>query len=245
MRFQWTVQAIQTLSLRHQPTRFLSDPIQMSNQGLVEVADYGAMLASPAALGSGQGSGDINSNFAALAAYQGAFTKNTRAFKGMKNLGPSSSGLVGTRGFINTGGNCADSKSGKSVPRYDYFNGATTGGLLGGLTKDVSTMMDGLLSMTSGIGGPAEPKCTAPQLSVISKDGIASSAAYHIPNARLCQLDPSVFIQPQARRKICDAEGFSNRIPDDFLSRAYIGGIGLLIVYIGVKLVSRKRSRRA
>jgi hypothetical protein len=205
--------------------------------GIAHVADYTSMIATPEELGGGGAGNKITKNFAALGAFQGAFNGNTRAFKGMTSTDPS--GLVGTRGFVSVGGLCKDVATSESVPRYDYFNAATNGGLIGGFSKDVSTITDAVSSMTKGISGPAEPPCSNPLLSVIGQDGIADSAAYHVPNARLCSLDANVFIDQAARKKICAQEGFSNKILSDPLAKAYIGGVSLLGLYVVMCIIAK------
>ena len=212
--------------------------------GIVQVADYKAMIATPEELGSGPGASKIDANFEALGAYKGAFTSNTRAFRGMNSTDPDRSGLVGTRGYVATGGNCSDAVTGESVPRYDYFNAATTGGLLGGLPKDMTTMMTAIAGMTSGIGGPAEPPCSSVPLSVIGENGVERSFNHHVPNSRLCQLDPSVFMNPNDRVRICNQQGFTCRIPNDPLVKAYLGGFSLLLVYLGMQMASKRMSKR-
>ena len=212
--------------------------------GIVKIADYKAMIVPPEELGSGPGASKIDANFEALGAYTGAFVSNTRAFRGMKDTGPDSSGLVGTRGYVSTGGNCSDATSGASVPRYDYFDAATTGGLLGGLPQDMTTMVTAIAGMTSGIGGPAEPPCSSVPLSVIGENGIETSVSNHVPNSRLCQLDPSVFMNPADRASICNLQGFTCRIPNDPLVKAYLGGFSLLLVYLGMQMASKTMSKR-
>tara|TARA_Y100000389_G_scaffold205108_1_gene263301 strand:+ start:25471 stop:26097 length:627 start_codon:yes stop_codon:yes gene_type:complete len=206
--------------------------------GIVQVADYTAMIATPAELGAGSSGSKITKNFSALGAFQGAFSGNTKAFKGMTSK--NTSGLVGTRGFISVGGLCKDAATNESVPRYDYFNAATNGGLIGGFTNDINTMTSAVSSMTKGISGPAEPICSNPLLSVIRQDGIADSAAYHVPNTRLCSLDTSVFINPLDRQKICAAEGFMSKTLSDPLSKAYIGGVSILGLYIVMCVMSKE-----
>ena len=213
--------------------------------GLVQIADYKEMLVDPKELGSGPGASKINANFEALGAYQKAFTGNTKAFRGMKDMGPDSSGLVGTRGYVATGGSCQDAKSGELVARYDYFNSASAGGLLGGLPKDMSTLMASLSDMTAAIGGAATPKCSSVPLSVIDQNGRETSASNHIPNTRLCQLDKSVFMNPEDQTRICKAQGFSCKIPNDPLVKAYLGGISILIVYLAMQMTFKRRSRHA
>lgn len=205
--------------------------------GIVHVADYTSMIVTPAELEAGPNGDKITKNFAALGAFQGAFSGNTRAFKGMTST--NTSGLVGTRGFVSVGGLCKDVATSESVPRYDYINSATNGGLIGGFSKDISTITDAVSSMTKGISGPAEPPCSNPLLSVIGQDGIADSAAYHVPTARLCSLDESVFIDQAARQRICAQEGFSNKILSDPLAKAYIGGISLLGLYIVMCIIAK------
>lgn len=223
--------------------QFLSDTISMA--GIVQIADYKQMLVDPKELGSGPGASKINANFEALGAYQKAFTGNTKAFRGMKDMGPDSSGLVGTRGYVATGGSCKDAKSGELVTRYDYFNSADEGGLLGGLPKDMSTLMSSLADMTAAIGGSATPLCSSVPLSVIDQNGRETSASNHIPNARLCQLDKSVFMNPEDKSRICNAQGFSCKIPNDPLVKAYLGGISILLLYLGMQMASKRKSTRA
>jgi hypothetical protein len=205
--------------------------------GIVQVADYTSMIATPTELDAGPNGDKITKNFAALGAFQGAFSGNTRAFKGMTST--NRSGLVGSRGFISVGALCKDVATGESVPRYDYFNAATNGGLIGGFSKDVSTITDAVSSMTKGISGPAEPPCSNPLLSVLGEDGIAGSAAYHVANTRLCSLDESVFINQADRQNICAQEGFSNKILSDPLAKAYIGGISILGLYIVMCIIAK------
>ena len=208
--------------------------------GLYREADYRAMIVSPEEQGAGPGSDRITKNFEVLGSYTNAFTRNTAAFRGMRDMGAGSSGLVGTSGFIQTDSTCSDASSGASVPRYDYFSSASSGGLIGGLTKDQTALQNAVFNIMSGITGPAEPTCSQVQLVSVGADGIKTSAAHHVPNARLCQLDASVFVNPADKARICQ-EGFGGTMPDDNLAKAYLWGLGLLGFYLVVQVMTKSR----
>ena len=206
-------------------------------QGLAVTPDYRNLVRDPANMGLGPGSGKINANFAGLGAYMKAFTGTTNAFKNA-----SRSSLVGSRGYVDVGGLCKDVASGESVARYDYFNSATTGGMLGGMTKDATTMAGAVTAMMGGFGGPAEPECESVALSTIGSDGIERYNAQHVPVSRLCKLDPGVFQDASVRQRICSKSGFTTQMPDDPLAKAYLGGVSILGLYILMALLSERKA---
>ena len=221
----------------------------MQQPGIATIPNYGDLIkptsemAMPSGRRMGPNSGDIDADFWGLGAYTGAFGMTTAAFR---SAGIPGGSVVGARGFVDTGTTCEDVNNPSADPaptRYDFFNSATQGGLMGGIGSDMVTMANAMGAIMGGFGGPALRPCASVAMHTIAADGTSSIVAKHVAIDRICSLSNNLFADPSVKTSLCSkSEAFSPQMPDDPLIKAYIGGISLLGLYILLSMLSKAKA---
>jgi len=219
----------------------------MQQQGIAEIPNYGDLIKPTSEMVNeatgermGPNSGDIDADFWGLGAYTGGFAATTGAFRAADIPGGS---VIGARGFVDTGSICKDVTTGEEHTRYDFFNSATKGGLMGGIGTDMVTMANAMGAMMGGFGGPSLKPCAEVAMHTIASDGTSAIVANHIAVDRICTLSNDLFAHPSVKASLCtNSETFTTQMPDDPLIKAYMGGITLLGLYILLSMLSKAKA---
>lgn len=176
---------------------------------------------------------------------------------------------LGNKFFLPTGATCEDEETGDDVERSIYINNVPTGtfslnvdndmGGGGGMKGLVPGILEKLVSMNpmnifQAFVSGTDPKCRHVVLETIDKNNILSSEGAYITNTDINKMDACWFPNVNGVRKnpitekTCSVrEPFTEEkksiadMPDDTLVKIYYTSIGLLLLYMFTRILTKKK----
>lgn len=176
---------------------------------------------------------------------------------------------LGNKFFFRTGASCKDKSSGKTVQRYIYINNVPDGSMpfiTSGMGMKF-TSFKGLVPGTMGnierispteilqsFASPANPECQAVTLETIDVHNKKGKETNFITTVDIQNMSPCWFSNKKnpVTGKKCK-EGFStinemetelnmsSKMPDDIIIKMYLSSVGLLGMYLIIKLLQNRR----
>ena len=168
---------------------------------------------------------------------------------------------LGDKFFLRTFATCTDKTSGEVVDRYIYINNVPDGsipfissgmnmnfsefeGLVPGTMSNLSAM-NPLLLFQAFMSG-SQPECQEIKLETIDVNNNRSSETRHVTTTDIQNMNPCWYSNkknPISGQKC--KESFSNykkrdKMPDDLLIQLYYGSLGLLGLYLLMRMVTKK-----
>ena len=174
---------------------------------------------------------------------------------------------LGNKFFLRTGASCKDKSSGKSVQRYIYINNVPDGSMPF-ITSGMGikfTSFKGLVPGTMGnierispseilqsFSSPSNPECQAVTLETIDVNNKKGTETNFITTVDIQNMPPCWFSNKKnpVTDKKCK-EGFSNidetdlnmssKMHDDIIIKMYLSTLGILGMYLIIKLIQNRR----
>lgn len=177
-----------------------------------------------------------------------------------------SSGPLGNKFFLNTGGKCKDKVSGNSVDRYIYINNVPTGNIpfvsdLGiGNFKDMRGLIPGAMTNLNALNPfkimgsfftGTNPECQEITMETIDADNNKGTESKYVATADIKQLDPCIFDDKKnpVSDKSC-SETFTSydpqerkeyKLPKDPVVHLYFASVGALFLFILYRYLEKKK----
>ena len=204
--------------------------------------DYAGAIMTPTEAGMTSAGSHLTSNLTKLGVYftsgfvDGDATVIKRKYRN----------ALGDRYFVSTGAMCNDLDSGEKVSRSTYLDFIPTGkkmsttGLLPGIADDVVDITFFAKQTAMAPFQEAYPDCKEVTVETNNK-GVSRYESAFLAVADLCRIAPGLFESGSRPAGICK-EGFDGKMPSDPMSKVYLSAVSLLLLYIAMKLVVKKRA---
>lgn len=214
---------------------------------------YYKYINSPSDMGMGPGGDKIATNIGGLLAYTNVLV--TGDGKASTTGNP-----LGNKFFMKTGAQCKDIDTGETVTRSLYINNVPDGtiplisnmtgesfstfkGLVPGILSDMTELNPLKIFQAFMLGD--KPDCKQQTMEVISTNNVSSTDTQYVAIADIQSMNPCWF--KNKKNPITNAtckEAFSKiekgKMPQDIVIQMYYSSLGLLGLYILMKLVTMK-----
>jgi hypothetical protein len=217
---------------------------------------YYKFIKNPGELGMGSDGGKIATNIGGIISYVELLAAGKSK--------ASTAGILGDKYFMKTGATCKDVDTGESVTRSLYINNVPDGSIpfissmtgtdfkdFRGLVPGVITDMGNLnpLGIFQAFMLGSNPDCKSITMPTRDSNNIDSTEAAFVTTADIQNMNACWF--PDGKNPISGqkcSESFSNynkmdkrdKMPDDFLIQLYYGSLGLLGLYLLMRIVTKK-----
>lgn len=215
---------------------------------------YYKYIKSPSDMGMGADGDKIATNIGGLIAY-------TELLVAGGGNASTTGNPLGNKYFIQTGAQCKDVATGEAVTRSLYINNVPDGtiplissmtgesfsafkGLVPGVLSDMEDLNPLQIFQAFMLG--SEPDCQQQTMEVIDTNNVSSTDTQYIATADLQNMNPCWFTD--GKNPITNApctEAFSKiekkgKMPSDILVQLYYSSLGLLGLYLLMKIVTVK-----
>ena len=217
---------------------------------------YYKFIKNPGELGMGADGGKIATNIGGIISYVELLAA------GKSNA--STAGILGDKYFMKTGATCKDVDTGESVTRSLYINNVPDGSIpfISSMTgtdfKDFRGLVPGVITDMGNLNPlgifqdfmlGSNPDCQSITMPTRDSNNIESTEAAFVATADIQNMNACWFTDgknPITGQKC--SESFSNynkmdkkgKMPDDFLIQLYYGSLGLLGLYLLMRIVTKK-----
>lgn len=242
--------------------KVLGDVNQMQEDLLGPNYDYWKQVNTPAEIGMSS-----DGNFSALAKDVGGLIAYVEMLVTGKGAASKTGRPLGDKFFLETGAKCKEKGTGRKAKRYIYINNVPTGsipfissglgenfadfrGIIPGLMENVTRINP--LEMFQSFMMPSEPECQAITLETINSNNDVSSETHHVATLDIKNMSPCNFsdrTNPVTGKRCVEA--MTNKhddvdkskfaLPDDLIAKAYMAGVGGLLLYLLYRLTARKK----
>lgn len=214
---------------------------------------YYKYINSPSEMGMGAGGDKIATNIGGLLAYTNLLVTG-------KGKASTTGNPLGNKFFMKTGAQCKDVDTGELVTRSLYINNVPDGtiplmssmtgasfstfkGLVPGILSDMNELNPLKIFQAFMLGN--EPECKQQTMEVINTNNVSSKDTQYIALADIKSMNPCWF--DNRKNPITNAtckEAFSKiekgKMPQDIVIQIYYSSLGLIGLYILMKLVTMK-----
>ncbi len=239
----------------------LNDLDKLQEEVLGPDYNYFKFIKSPADLNMSVDGGAIASNFGHLLAYGELLATGD-------SPASTTGGPLGDKFFMRTGAKCKDVDSGKQVTRSIYINNVPDGSIpfissmMGENFKEFRGLIPGVMSDIGDINPLAifqafmmgsNPDCKSIEMPTIDSNNVKSSdtqflAVSDISNMNACWFPDGKNPQTgqvcretfQGGRTTTQKKKKTANMPDDLLIQLFYGSLGLLGLYILMRIVTKK-----
>jgi hypothetical protein len=238
----------------------LDDPTKLEEKLLGPDYSYYSQIKSPGDIGMSSKGSHLTKDINGLIAYVDLLV--TGGGKASRVNGP-----LGDKFFLQTGAKCKDTQTGNEVTRAVYINNVPDGSIpfisagMGG--TDFTTfegLVPGVLSNLSAINpmqifqafmAGTTPDCQALEMETIDVNNTVSTETAFVTTTDINSMNPCWFTDkknPVTKAKC--SEAFSmlsesdvdySEMPDDLLVKIYYSSLGLLGLYILLKMFEKKK----
>jgi len=211
---------------------------------------YYKYINSPSDMGMSSSGDKIATNIGGLLAYTNVLVTG-------KGKASTTGNPLGNKFFIKTGAKCKDTATGEPVTRSLYINNVPDGtiplisnmsgqsfstfkGLVPGILSDMNELNPLKIFQAFMLGN--EPDCKQQTMEVVSTNNVSSKDTQYLAVADIQNMNPCWFLNrknPITNRRC--KEAFSKiekgKMPSDMVIQIYYSSLGLLGLYILMKLV--------
>ena len=242
-------------------TRVLGDVDKLQEDLLGPNYDYWKQVNTPADIGMSS-----DGNLSTLATDVGGLIAYVEMLVTGSGKASKTGKPLGDKFFLETGGKCKVKGTDRTAKRYIYINNVPTGsipfissglgvdfaefrGLIPGLMENVTRINP--LEIFQSFMMPSEPNCQAITMETINSNNDVSTETQHVATLDIKSMNACQF--PDRRNPITGqvcSEAMTNKepaasssfaIPDDIVAKAYMVGVGSLILYLIYRLHARKK----
>jgi hypothetical protein len=210
---------------------------------------YYKFIKNPSELGMGADGGKIATNIGGILSYVDLLsTGNSKASK---------AGILGDKYFMKTGATCNDIDTGEDATRSLYINNvpdnipfisSITGTDLKGLVPGVITDMGNLnpLGIFQAFMLGSKPDCKSITMPVRDSNNIESTESAFVATADIQNMNACWFssgknpITGESCKESFAPYRRRDKMPDDLLIQLYYGSLGLLGLYLLMRIVTNK-----
>ena len=234
----------------------LNDLDSLEEEILGPVYAYYKLIKNPGELGMGSDGGKIATNIGGIISYVELLAAGKSK--------ASTAGILGDKYFMKTGATCKDVDTGESVTRSLYINNVPDGSIpfISSMTgtdfKDFRGLVPGVITDMANLNPlgifqafmlGSNPDCKSITMPTRDSNNIDSTEAAFVATADIQNMNACWFTDgknPITGQKC--SESFSNynkmdkkdKMPDDFLIQLYYGSLGLLGLYLLMRIVTKK-----
>lgn len=241
-------------------TEIVNDASAVEEKLLGPTYPYYANIKNPSAMGL-----STRGTLSQAAKNVGGLISYTEVLVTGSSKANKSSGPLGNKFFLNTGGKCKDKVSGNSVDRYIYINNVPTGNIpfvsdLGmGNMKDMRGLIPGSMTNLNALNPfkimgsfftGTNPECQEITMETIDSNNNKGTESKYVATADIKDLDPCIFDNKRnpATNKGC-TEFYKNietvednrfKIPNDPIVHLYFASVGALLLFILHRYIDKK-----
>lgn len=217
---------------------------------------YYKFIKNPGELGMGSDGGKIATNIGGIISYVELLAAGKSK--------ASTAGILGDKYFMKTGATCKDVDTGESVTRSLYINNVPDGSIpfISSMTgtdfKDFRGLVPGVITDMADLNPlgifqafmlGSNPDCKSITMPTRDTNNIESTEAAFVTTSDIQNMNACWF--PDGKNPISGQtckESFSNynnmdkkgKMPDDILIQLYYGSLGLLGLYLLMRMVTKK-----
>ena len=217
---------------------------------------YYKFIKNPGELGMGSDGGKIATNIGGIISYVELLAAGKSK--------ASTAGILGDKYFMKTGATCKDVDTGESVTRSLYINNVPDGSIpfISSMTgtdfKDFRGLVPGVITDMANLNPlgifqafmlGSDPDCKSITMPTRDNNNIESTEAAFVTTSDIQNMNACWF--PDGKNPISGQtckESFSNynnmdkkgKMPDDLLIQLYYGSLGLLGLYLLMRMVTKK-----